>query len=283
MWCCLTVGRPKEGRPNVLKSRDARTPEITGANAGDLRELDLPFSEGTVLVGELEAASQWAKEQVEKNGYRRMFLFDIVRSGMDADLRDFTTYYRYDVLKRKVEVLSNHSSLHRYFPLVPYHTENFRALYDLWIDMGYEGVVLKRLDSIYRTARLDGKTDLWLRCKKHVTGDYVLMGVGVTPGGKTKEPGPIGLWGLYSHGELQQVMRGHCDPQYYDEKYFGRIVAEFVGWEKFKSGSLRHAQFLRWREDKSPDQCVLNGPEDMPGFDAAQATKPDNDLTGEEF
>ena len=198
MWCCLTVGSPEQGRPNILKSRDARTPEITGSNAGDLREAVLPFLEGTVLVGELEAASQWAKEQVDRNGYRRMFLFDVVRIGEDQDLRDRTTADRYEVLKDFNQMLWLTPGLSKRFPMVPYYTSDFRKNYDRWIQMGFEGVVIKRLDSLYRTSRLDGKTDLWLRCKKHVTGDYVLMGVGTTPGGKTKAPGPIGLWG-YIH------------------------------------------------------------------------------------
>lgn len=284
MWCCLTVGRPSEGRPNVLKSRDARTPPITDDKAGDLPELEIPLPEGTVLVGELEAASQWATEQAEANGYRRFFLFDMpLDVELNGDIRDWTTEKRVSHLYQVyMHIINGHSRVQSRLSLVPTYSDHFRALYDRWIEKGYEGCVIKRLDSLYRTGRLDGKTDLWLRCKKHVTGDFILMGVGTTPGGKTKAPGPIGIWGLYSHGKLKQIMRAHCDPTYYAEEHFGR-VAEFTGWERFKSGSLRHAQFVRWRDDKPQEDCVLNGPEDAPGFDPAQLTKPDNDIPGDEF
>jgi hypothetical protein len=279
MWCCLTVANTMQGEVHTLKSRDARTPPIMDDKAGDLPETELFLPEGTILVGELEAASQWATEQAEANGYRKLYCFDIVRLG-DEDLRHLTTEERHARLEKALHILTGPAE-HR-FPIVPYFTNKFRERYDRWIELGFEGCVIKRMDSLYQTHRMDGKTDLWLRCKKHVTGDFVLMGVGTTPGGKTKAPGPIGLWGQYSHGQLKQIMRAHCDPEFYDQKHFGR-VAEFTGWERFKSGSLRHAQFVRWRDDKPKEDCVLNGPEDAPGYDPAQATLPDNDLTGDEF
>lgn len=284
MWCCLTVGRPSEGRPNVLKSRDARTPPITDDKAGDLPELELPVPEGTVLVGELEAASQWATDNALENGYRRLFLFDIVSDPLvDGDVRTMSTKARWMWLQGTHDAhLYPVDSLAKRFPLVPTYYDKFRERYEGWIQLGYEGCVLKRIDSRYETARVDGKTDLWLRCKKHVTGDFVLIGVGTTPGGKTKAPGPIGIWGQYSHGKLKQIMRANCDPAYYSEEHFGK-VAEFTGWERFKSGSLRHAQFVRWRPDKPAEDCVLEGPEDAPGFDPAQATLPSDDIAGDEF
>lgn len=258
MWCCDTVGNPPEGRPNVLKSRDARTPEITGENAGDFRSLDMTAAvqECSILVGELEAASQWAAQQARERGFRRIHLFDVVQIGRVNDLRNLNTLERYVALThihKKLVILG----LGDRFLLVPMFTDKFRARYDQWIKEGYEGCVIKLKNSLYQTSRSDGKTNEWLRCKKHVTEDYVLVGIGQTPGGKFKAPSPIGIWGLYIGGVLKPVMRGNCPPEYYDPQFFGKLVCEFRGWEKFESGSIRHAQFVRVREDKPPEQCVL--------------------------
>jgi hypothetical protein len=42
------------------------------------------------------------------------------------------------------------------------------------------------------------------------------------------------------------------------QKWIGR-VADFAGFEVFKSGSMRSAQFVRWRDDLEPTDCLLGG------------------------
>lgn len=267
MWAMLHVGGGPEGQ-NLLKSRDAATPPLSGSNAADFPLLELGLPEGTILVGELEAATQWAKDVVNKQGYRRFHLFDIPRLGRD-DHRALTWRNRREILRATRD--SIFESVRARFPLVTaiYSApktggKKFRSKYEEWIEKGYEGCVIKRTNSLYRTGRADGKTDLWHRCKKHVTEDYVFMGVKLTPGGKFSKPKPTGLWGLFTDGggpkaRLVEVLTATCPPEFLakPEKYVGKLVAEFKGWERFKSGSIRHAQFVRVRKDKQPWDCVL--------------------------
>jgi hypothetical protein len=261
MWCCLTVGRPSEGRPNVLKSRDARTPVVSGSNAGDLPEQNISMPEGSVLVGELEAASEWATQQCERLGYRRLHLFDLPYGGSGHDFRDMTTDRRYEFLAGFHAVhFAGIDKLVERFPLVPSYTDKFRERYEEIIASGGEGCVLKKMSALYRTTRLDGKTDAFVRCKKHVTGDYVFLGIGMTPGGKTSAPSPTGRWGQYdAGGKLVFCMQAACPKEYLSEVNIGKLVCEYRGWELFKSGALRHAQWSRVRTDKSPEQCRLRG------------------------
>jgi ATP-dependent DNA ligase len=267
MWCMMEVRNPREGRPHFLKSRDARTPAIDGSEAGDLGAIDLGLPEGTILIGELEASSQWGTDQALARGYRRLHLFDLVKlvgpgiapgASLHVDLRDHTTEQRYRTLTElhgklcaAVELFESR------FPLVPSYGDRFRARYDEWVAQGFEGLVAKTRDSLYRTSRLDGKLDAWKRVKRIVTEDYVLMGFGMTPGGKTSLPQRNGLWGLWKDGKLTKVMQTGCPMEYLIEENVGKLVCEFKGWQRFKSGALQHPQFVRVRKDKQPGECVF--------------------------
>lgn len=265
MWAMLTVGCPAEGRPHVLKSRDARTGPVSGAGAGDLLEAALPFPEGTIIVGELESASQWATDQFAKHGHRRMHLFDVVHhpGRIVADLRDMSTENRYAVLVEMFEELRTDPALAARFPLVQSYRADFKLLYTEWVLEGLEGCVIKKLESSYRTTRQDGKTNEWLRCKKFVTEDYVLLGFAMTPGGKAGKPQKTGCWGLWDEKKAKWVeclRSGTNDNEtLLTDDNVGKLVSEFRGWERFRSGAVRHAQFVRIRPEKQPGECVLKG------------------------
>jgi hypothetical protein len=91
----------------------------------------------------------------------------------------------------------------------------------------------------------------------------------MTPGGKYSAPKPNGIWGLWDtkFGRWQEIMRtgmrtaaefeGKTESDYFKPEFFGKLVVEFQGWERFKSGALRHAQSVRVRHDKTASQCVL--------------------------
>lgn len=256
MWCMLQV---LPDGTNLLKSRDARTPSITGSNADGLDKLATGLPPGTVLVGELEASTQAAKDTVDTKGYRSFHVFDMPQYGA-VDMRSEVWSVRRTMLTHVLAQLHESELLRQRLPLTPTVVRDFRKAYDEMTAAGMEGIVLKRIDSTYRTARSDGKTNVWLRCKKWVTEDYVLMGVTLTPGGAYGTPQPTGIWGLYDKtGRLTPVLQASCKPKelMQDTSKWGVLVAEFQGALRFKSGSLRHAQFVRFREDKMPEDCVL--------------------------
>lgn len=262
MWAMLTVGRPAEGRPNVFKSRDARTPACSGSGVEGLADFTLNLPEGTILVGELGAVSQADREaQFARLGHRTFHVFDVVRFGEEQDLRDKTTRERLMTLEGMMIAVHQDPAAVARFVLVETHFFGFAALYERVMAENGEGVVLKRCDSLYRTTRSDGKTDQWLRCKKLLTDDYVLIGFAMTPGGKTSAPQKTGVWGLWDSTKNKYVpvlKSGTADnASLLVDENVGRLVAEFKGYERFSSGALRHAGFVRTRPDKQPGECVL--------------------------
>lgn len=253
MWSMLEVNN-KSG--HFMKSRDARTPEI-GSVADELREIKLVVPEKTIFAGEFEGATQWATQTSEASGFKRDHLFDVPRIG-DDDIRSWPWFRRRPKLEELyASMMKGHDDrVKTRFLLVPYYEKDFRRVYDETIRDGFEGVVLKRKDSTYQTSRSDGKTDEWLRCKRWLTGDYVLYDIGWTDGGMYGEPRPTGQWGLFKKGQLVKVMQANCPKELLTSENIGCLVAEFKGWAKFKSGALRHATFVRTRVDKSPEDCV---------------------------
>lgn len=247
MWVMLTVGDPANGVPHQLKSRDAKSGLVGGANAGTLPLEPLPLPPGCIVVGELEAATETSTKVFSKLGYRRLHLFDFPR-GPGGDHRHLPWKARRELLE--IAHASFDHATHS-FPLVPYRTSGFAAAFKEWVAAGAEGLVLKRTDSLYKTPRADGKSDQWHRCKVRVTEDYVLTGLTKTPGGQ-----PTGEWGLFKKGKLERCVQARCPEKLLTKENVGVLVCEFMGWQKMDSGALRHAQWVRVREDKTPAMCV---------------------------
>jgi hypothetical protein len=256
MWCELTVGDPDRGKPHRLNSRDGTTEPISGSNLGDIHLQTIPLPEHSIIIGELEAATEWAVEQAGERGFRRLHLFDIIRIG-DQFLHELPWVERKGKLNGLCCEMNTWRDESR-FVNVEVQYDSFEKRYHEWIEFGYEGVVLKPPQSVYSTHRSDGKTDQWIRCKRWVTGDYVLCGLEFTPGGKYKGPELTGAWGLYKNGKLERVMKAAPpDPSLLRKENIGKLVVEFKGWAKFRSGALRHAQAIRVRMDKGPRSCTL--------------------------
>lgn len=250
MWARMIVGAPEKGRPHILTSRDANTAAISGANLGDLATVQVPWPEGAILVGELEAATEWATLEAQKKGYRTFHIFDLAElAGRSTALIPWND--RRELLNMMMLSLETDLQRSRFNPL-PVSDACFRKFYDGVVDAGGEGIVLKAIKSPYSVANADGKADFWVRCKRWLTGDYVLMEVGKTPSGV-----PTGVWGLYKGGKLKRTMQAACPGELLTQANVGVLVAEFKGWAKFKSGALRHASFVRVRTDKTAEQCTL--------------------------
>jgi ATP-dependent DNA ligase len=175
----------------------------------------------------------------------------------DQDLRDTPTLQRYISLVQETFRFGSDAKLSSRFPVVPCVGSEFRKYYDEWVEKGFEGCVAKMRDSKYRTSRMDGKTAEWMKVKTVATEDYVLISTTLTPGGKSNRPSVTGVWGLHVDGKLKPVLQCPCPKELLIPENFGKLVAEFKGALKFKSGALRHSGFVRVRTDKSPEDCVL--------------------------
>jgi ATP-dependent DNA ligase len=150
-------------------------------------------------------------------------------------------------------------------------TSDFKLIkgeYNRVVKEGGEGIIVKSVRTVYID---NSKSKEWIKVKKEVDGDFVVMGFTKTSSKAYAAKGWIGAVevGLYENGKLKKVMQvGSMSEEVRD--YFsktkraciGRVVTVY-GFERFKSGALRHPSFAGtdldnlFREDKSPKECVL--------------------------
>jgi ATP-dependent DNA ligase len=247
MWVRMTVG---DGC-NSFMSRNGK--EVTGERINGLATVRVPQT-GAILVGELLASTEWATEEYKRVGYRQIKLFDLARDDQGRDLYKLMGWQqRYDLLKSWWQDWPD--ELKKRLVLKSVYSTGFKELYDQEIAQGGEGIIMWRTD--YRgSSRSDGKSDAIIKCKKLIEHSYVLMGV--TRTATCKEI--TGRWGLYINGRLTECLQGPApDLNLNWEKWIGR-VADFKGNEIFKSGSMRSAHFMHWRDDLDAKMCTPKRP-----------------------
>ncbi len=153
------------------------------------------------------------------------------------------------------------------------------ALYDRAVGMGLEGIVAKKADAPYKS----GRSDLWQKIRADKTGDFVVVGY-TAPKGTRGGFGALHLGG-YDDGRLVyagragsgftgQMLKAVGDqllaletprPPFEGpvpaEKESHWVKPELVAEVRYKEvtgdGLLRQPVFLRFREDKKPEECVI--------------------------
>ena len=147
--------------------------------------------------------------------------------------------------------------------------EAFKAV----VKLGLEGVVGKRADSRYRS----GRSDDWIKVRAQRTGDFIIAGwlpnksnpddvgsiaVAEYRGDVLTFCGRVGS-GLGSavRSELDQRLKklGKGSALIDGERYRWvkpKLVCEVAYKEYTRDGSLRQPSFQRFRDDKSPEECV---------------------------
>jgi bifunctional non-homologous end joining protein LigD len=154
------------------------------------------------------------------------------------------------------------------------------ALYDRAVGMGLEGIVAKKADAPYKS----GRSDLWQKIRADKTGDFVVVGY-TAPKGTRGGFGALHLGG-YDDGRLVYAGRagsGFTGQMLKDvgdqllaletprppfegpapaEKESHWVRPELVAEVRYKEvtgdGLLRQPVFLRFREDKKPEECVID-------------------------
>jgi len=140
-----------------------------------------------------------------------------------------------------------------------------------------EGVMLKELKSPYREGK---RLRDWLKLKKTYTVDVVITDTESRPNRWRVRPGQkdtkgtvymdgietdpwkkgwvglsYGYWDPARHMPVKVGSLGMTGPPEEMESHVGR-VAEVKAYGMYPNGRIRHAQFLRWRTDKSPNECL---------------------------
>ncbi|HUS89518.1 MAG TPA: hypothetical protein VMW91_09160 [Desulfosporosinus sp.] len=248
-WCAIHVDhfQPQKHKFESRAGNDHNGSLIQGLNNLDLGNL----GKDTILVGELEAGTEAANKRFAKLGYRRVWLFDVVLL-RGHDLRKMILKDRRTLLRETIWNMLPEKTK-QFLLLVEDTNKGFIKFYDSTLKIGDEGVVVKRVDVSGWSYRASGKTDDWVRVKPMQTIDYAVMGPDRTDGGELTAR--LGLW---DNGKLRKVLKYQLPKMTLLSN--GSLaeegcVVEMYGRELFESGSLRSAQFLRWREDKTPNMC----------------------------
>ena len=242
---------------------------------GALQEMLAVFDEfmpnNSILIGEVgygtEAETRWAEE----HGYRRFIAFDVIQ--WDGDwLLHKTTEQRFNIL-REIYAKSKYFGVE--FPQIDLvqtvilggsFEENKDRAWNMFIEIYNhkgEGVVLKFADALYK---LHGESPFMFKIKKYLTKDYVCLGFVETdaPTFLAKGMNVASIkCGLFINGKMEFVTQTSAfgfdwRKEFTDnpEKYIGKVV-EIGGFEVFPSGAMRHSMFLRFRDDRVPEDCIL--------------------------
>jgi DNA ligase D-like protein (predicted ligase) len=250
-------------------SLDARFPEIADALSRD------PARE-VVVDGEVVAfaGSQTSFSRLARRGRERVPVFLYVFDVLHLD--------GYDVralpLRARKRLLRGALEFHGPVRLTPHRNEAGEALYREACRKGWEGLIAKRADSPYTSARSKD----WLKFKCSAEQELVIGGY-TAPQGSREEFGAL-LVGHFAGGELRYAgkvgtgfdratladVAARMRPLRRDDSPFAdadvpargttwvepKLVAQIGFSEWTPDGRLRHPRFLGLREDKPAGEVV---------------------------
>lgn len=144
---------------------------------------------------------------------------------------------------------------------MPANKESIKAS----LDQGMEGVMLKKKDSAYIPG---GRPNTWQKVKSMSTGDFYIIG---SVPGKGSNAGKVGSLKVAYRGKDgedvyvadvagfdQKTREAMTDPNTGDvkESYLGKVI-EVRGQGRTKGDRIRHPVFMRWRDDKTPEDTDI--------------------------
>ena len=203
------------------------------------------------------------------------------------------TYYAFDLLGfedfdlRPLPLTARKAVLQRVLPplgalrYLEHVEEDGEALYREAERLGLEGIVGKKASAPYKA----GRSPLWLKVRSRKTGDYVVVGYTVPKGSRTGfgalhlaefVEGVLTYTGRVGTGfddrqlaEVSRTLQQHrrpkpaCEGPLPAEKSTTWVdpllVCEVEYTEWTEEGLLRQPVFLRFRDDKRPEECVRQG------------------------
>jgi ATP-dependent DNA ligase len=205
-----------------------------------------------VIVGEFLVGTQRSKSDAD---FGKMIAFDVMEFG-GKDIRQEQYRSRFRRLTHGALALCGYASwLH---PSEEYHIRDHRIAWKWCVERdGAEGLIFRNSFHAYEDSVIG-------RVKQTFTMDYVVMDV--LPG-EGKHKGRMGalVCGLYEGRKLVEKVRvggGWTDVERESiwkqpRTYIGRVL-EVRGWQVFESGSMRHPNAVRFRDDKVAKDCVFN-------------------------
>jgi bifunctional non-homologous end joining protein LigD len=290
---------PKLDGYRVLAARQGGDARLLTRNANDYTEAfpeitravaALPFDR-VLLDGEVVALDDRGLPSFQRLQSRSRLRrpIDIRHAVVEVPV----TYYAFDLLGfedfdlRPLPLTARKSMLQRVLPPVgalrylEHVEEDGEALYREAERLGLEGVVAKKAAAPYKA----GRSAVWLKVRSRKTGDFVVVGFS-SPKGSRGGFGALHL-GEYVDGALTYTGRVGSG---FSEKQLGEVsrtlqsqrrpdppcggpvpkekgttwvepvmVVEVEYSERTDDGLLRQPVFLRFRDDKRPEECVREG------------------------
>ena len=216
------------------------------------------------------------------------FAFDLLALG-DHDLRSLPLSARKELLRKLVPATG-------VIRFLDHFEKDGEVLYEQVQKLGLEGIVAKRAESAYRP----GRSPMWLKIRTRKTDDFVVVGF-TAPKGSRSGFGSLQL-ARYIDGKLTYTGRagsGFSDEQLADVRQTleaarrpdppcggpipkdkaitwvePRLVCEVEYTEWTEEGLLRQPVFVRFRDDKKPEECI-GGAEGQRGSGAVKGPSDD--------
>jgi hypothetical protein len=230
-----------EGHLWELYSRTGRRLEVGGLQRSYTR---------TLLHGEYIVGTEWAKDHPEYYGLFALFGVEIF-DGKKPPYPDCTRRWASHYAAREI---ADENILGGVFAVNPYPIDKAPLLWRL--NPEFEGLVFKDSQAPWGAP--------FGRMKREATMDYVCTGFLEANADRHKGWGVASIvGGLYVDGSLVTdvcATSSLTDTQradFYSDpgRYIGQVF-EVKGKKITKTGSMRHPDFVRWRPDKRPEECV---------------------------
>ena len=208
--------------------------------------------ERTLLHGEFVYGTEWAKDHPAYYDKVALYGAEMIRG------KDVTHYPMSEVRKqveRTCERLQLESIERGVFMVEQFPLDKAQGLWDLCTD--YEGLVFKNDNEPWGSA--------FGRMKRDAQMDYVCLGFESSDSDRHAGWGVASVIGglIYPPSQAAAqacLVSGLNDEQrraFYDDPrpFIGRVFTA-EGKKVTKKGALRHPNFVRWRPDKEPGECI---------------------------
>lgn len=268
-----------ERADNFPHLRDLVVPEL----AGTILDGEVMMPEGTrieikpgdftkgplnTIMSVLNTNPDLAVARQQQYGPATMHVFDVLAVKGEPVMHLPYTERRellVSILERLDQAARENGQAFTNISLVPQYEASAAILKGL-LDAGLEGGMIKLKTSQY-VANPNVRSGGWFKVKRMSTGDFYIIG---SNPGKGRNEGKVGSLKLAYRGYAGEDvycadMRGFDDATMemltnpdtgeVKDEYLGRVV-ELMAQGRTKNERLRHPHFIRWRDDKKPEDCT---------------------------